>query len=277
MLRHRHLAIQIAMRQNRNPFPLPSQYMSLFLARKSLVPIAIRRMLDVTQLLEPLRALHLKKKSNLRRIRDSKCRADFSQDAPFAVAIGACVLNSLIFPVSSVPQDEDGNSAINSTDARFAVMGIISFIPYFNWLSWIFAWLDTGKRRYLVYSIVYLAPYFRTNLSLSPEESWLPIASIIFCIIHIQLEASISNGDLQGFQQFSAALKSTSSMTRKKDVYFEGHQESLEKGRGKGQNNMPSAREKSSNEIEGPRVHRKPVDDHRDLKENGDLNDTSID
>ncbi|KAK7281564.1 hypothetical protein RIF29_09669 [Crotalaria pallida] len=25
-----------------------------------------------------------------------------------------------------------------------------------------------------------------TNLSLSPEESWLPIASILFCIVHIQ-------------------------------------------------------------------------------------------
>ncbi|XP_042510510.1 uncharacterized protein LOC122085949 [Macadamia integrifolia] len=224
-----------------------------------------------------VRALHLKKKANLRRIRDFKCRAEFSEDAPFAVAIGACVLNSLIFPVSGVPQDDE-NSAIDATDARFAVMGIISFIPYFNWLSWVFAWLDTGRRRYVIYSIVYLAPYLRTNLSLSPEESWLPIASIVFCIIHIQLEASISNGDLQGFQQFGAALKSLSSMTRQKDVSFEDHQGSPEKGREKEKMNPPSAGEKSSNEIQGQRrVDRKPLDEHRHPEENGDSNDTSID
>ncbi|KAB2608917.1 hypothetical protein D8674_012085 [Pyrus ussuriensis x Pyrus communis] len=102
------------------------------------------------------------------------CRAEFSNDAPFAASIGARMLSSL------------WGSPMDSTDARFAVMGIVSFIPYFNWLSWIFAWLDTGKRRYAVYALVYLVPYLRTNLSLSPEESWLPVASIVFCIIHVQ-------------------------------------------------------------------------------------------
>lgn len=27
----------------------------------------------------------------------------------------------------------------------------------------------------------------RSNLSLSPEESWLPVASILFCIVHVQV------------------------------------------------------------------------------------------
>lgn len=31
--------------------------------------------------------------------------------------------------------------------------------------------------------------FIRSNLSLSPEESWLPIASILFCIVHIQVRA----------------------------------------------------------------------------------------
>ncbi|XP_048422695.1 uncharacterized protein LOC103950132 isoform X2 [Pyrus x bretschneideri] len=114
------------------------------------------------------------------------CRAEFSNDAPFAAAIGACMLSSLVLPVSTPDDDDSGGSPMDSTDARFAVMGIVSFIPYFNWLSWIFAWLDTGKRRYAVYALVYLVPYLRTNLSLSPEESWLPVASIVFCIIHVQ-------------------------------------------------------------------------------------------
>lgn len=33
--------------------------------------------------------------------------------------------------------------------------------------------------------------FIRSNLSLSPEESWLPIASILFCIVHIQVQASL--------------------------------------------------------------------------------------
>ncbi|CAA0825698.1 Unknown protein [Striga hermonthica] len=142
----------------------------------------------------------LKKLNQKKKLRDGKCRAEFSGDAPVALAIGACILNSLIFPATLPPEDSEAESLIDSDDARFVVMGIISFIPYFNWMSWVFAWLDTGKRRYAAYAIVYLAPYLRPNLSISPEESWLPIASILISIAHIQLEASIKNGDIQGFQ-----------------------------------------------------------------------------
>lgn len=131
-----------------------------------------------------------------RRRRSGVCRAELLHDAPFAVAIGACVFNSLVFPVpASESEDEEGGGGIDSTDTRFAVMGIISFIPYFNWLvklldivlgslvmpdmillnfyfsfslsssqSWVFAWMDSGRQRYLVYSIVYLAPYLRLVL-----------------------------------------------------------------------------------------------------------------
>ncbi|GFP89312.1 hypothetical protein PHJA_001074900 [Phtheirospermum japonicum] len=101
------------------------------------------------------------KKLKQRKLRDGKCRAELSADAPVAVAIGACILNSLIFPVTPSQEDSEAESLIDSDDARFAVMGIISFIPFFNWMSWVFAWLDTGKRRYAVYAIVYLAPYLR--------------------------------------------------------------------------------------------------------------------
>lgn len=65
------------------------------------------------------------------------CRADFSQEAPLASAIGACILSSFVFPVAKRVEDEEEeeeNSAIVSTDMRLAAMGIISFIPYFNWL-----------------------------------------------------------------------------------------------------------------------------------------------
>lgn len=66
------------------------------------------------------------------------CRAEFSQDAPLVTAIGACILSSFVFPaakrVNDEEEEEEENSAIVSTDMRLAAMGIISFIPYFNWL-----------------------------------------------------------------------------------------------------------------------------------------------
>ncbi|KAK1438545.1 hypothetical protein QVD17_04354 [Tagetes erecta] len=136
-------------------------------------------------------------------IRNRRCKAVLLHDAPFAGAITACILNSLIFPPPVGPNDnEDGDSMIDSADARFAVMGIISFIPYFNWMSWVFAWMDTEDKRYAAYAIVYLAPYFRSNLSLITDESWLPVASILVGILHIQLEASIKNGDIQNLSLF---------------------------------------------------------------------------
>ncbi|XP_057967423.1 uncharacterized protein LOC131157361 isoform X1 [Malania oleifera] len=217
----------------------------------------------------PKPSLNPRRRPKQRRIGRGTCRAEFSQDAPLAIAIGACMLNSLVFPIPSCP-DGDGDSVMDSTDARFAVMGVISFIPYFNWLSWVFAWLDTGKRRYVVYSIVYLAPYLRSNLSLSPEESWLPIASIVFCIIHVQLEASIRNGDLQGFQIFNEVVKYLPFVVRKKD----GHPKSQKisgKGRVGGHRNLPSADEQSRNEIEGWGVPREPSKDPKHLnKDQGD-------
>ncbi|XP_019160627.1 PREDICTED: uncharacterized protein LOC109157164 [Ipomoea nil] len=175
---------------------------------------------SLIQSLKPLnkhQLRRLRKSLNQRRFGIGRCRAELANDAPIAVAIGACILNSLVFPVTPSPDEEETDSVIDSADARFAVMGIISFIPYFNWMSWVFAWLDTGKRRYAVYAIVYLAPYLRTNLSLSPEESWLPIASILLCILHIQLEASIKDGDIQGLQFFSEARKHLSTFTGKTD------------------------------------------------------------
>ncbi|KAF9685982.1 hypothetical protein SADUNF_Sadunf03G0111200 [Salix dunnii] len=177
------------------------------------------------------------------------CRAALSDDTPFAVAIGVCMLSSLLLPNTVTKDEEEENdSGITTTDTRIAVMGIISFIPYFNWLSWVFAWLDTGKRRYAIYSLVYLAPYLRSNLSLSPEDSWLPIASIIFGIVHVQLEASIKNGDIQGFQLFSEAAKFLPLLTKKKDVILREHEEPLEEERG-GHLNLPSVDKQSRNEL----------------------------
>jgi hypothetical protein len=128
-----------------------------------------------------------------------KCRAGLEDDAPFAIAITAALMSTLVLPVN-VERDESkkGSSALGADDVRYAAMGVISFIPLFNWLTWVFAWLDTSKQRYLVYAIVYLAPYLRTGLSISPEDSWLPLASVLACIIHVQLDISVNNEGGQG-------------------------------------------------------------------------------
>lgn len=69
------------------------------------------------------------------KINRGKCRAQLSDDTPFAAAIGLCMLSSLLLP-NTVTKDEEAESysGITTTDTRFAVMGVISFIPYFNWL-----------------------------------------------------------------------------------------------------------------------------------------------
>ncbi|KAK6250910.1 hypothetical protein SCA6_004915 [Theobroma cacao] len=210
-----------------------------------------------------------KLKYEQKEIKKEICRAEFSTDAPLAAAIGACMLSSLLLPVADSGEEDGSDSVIDAGDTRFAAMGIISFIPYFNWLSWVFAWLDTGKRRYAVYSIVYLAPYLRSNLSLSPEDSWLPISSIIFCIIHVQLEASIKNGDLQGFQIFSEAAKHLSSRSREDDTHFKGHKKPEVTKRE--YRNLPDAEEQSRNEIRQWGIPGRPSENHE--QSNGDWDD----
>ncbi|GBG78188.1 hypothetical protein CBR_g26222 [Chara braunii] len=136
--------------------------------------------------------------------------ASLETDAPFAIAIGACLASSawpLLLPVGPAgkgregrrrigmwkdeeeeEEEERGGGLTGSDDLRFGVMGIISLVPVFNWLAWVFAWMDTNEKRYLVYSAVYLAPYIRTGLSLSLDDSWLPLASVLACALHVQVE-----------------------------------------------------------------------------------------
>lgn len=71
-----------------------------------------------------------------RRIQTGECRAQLIEDAPLAATIGACMLSSLILPNAPAASDEEeeDHAAMSSFDVKFAVMGILTFIPYFNWL-----------------------------------------------------------------------------------------------------------------------------------------------
>ncbi|GJR12670.1 hypothetical protein Tco_0795322 [Tanacetum coccineum] len=232
----------------------------------TLTPLSSSSSSHITPKLKPLYKTTLFHTVNISQInkgmrmrRSGRCKgAELLHDAPFVVAMGACVLNSLVFPLPVGPHDnEDGESVIESADARFAVMGIISFIPYFNWMSWVFAWMDTEDKRYAVYALVYLAPYIRSKLSLSPEESWLPIASILVCILHIQLEASIKNGDLQEFQLFKKSPK--------KNPRNISEQETR-----KDEQNLPSANDQVRDKIRSWGIPKKPTQKADPLEEEED-------
>ncbi|KAL5214811.1 hypothetical protein ABZP36_003963 [Zizania latifolia] len=205
------------------------------------------------------------------RRRALSCRADLQHDAPYAAAIGACVLASLVLPTSrgrggaAGEEEEEEDGEFGATDTRLGVMGIISFLPYFNWLSWIFAWLDSGKRRYLFYAAAYLAPYLRTNLSLSPEESWLPIASIFACILHIQLEASITSGDIETFTFVQRAWRLIfPSALKEKDAQYGNKGKSIRTGH-RGSRRIPSAHE-SREKLRNSDIFKRRLDEHNDEK-----------
>lgn len=177
------------------------------------------------------------------------------------------MLNSFVFADAGGSEEEEEDAVVGTTDARFAVMSIIGFIPYFNWLSWVFAWMDTSKRRYAVYAIVYLAPYLRSNLSLSPDESWLPIVSIVLCIIHIQIEASIQSGDLDSFAFFGEAVRQFSPAARRKDR--RAHHERSEQDH----IHLPSAQERLRDEIRKFGMPEKPFRDPEHKNPNVDADD----
>ncbi|MCO5548438.1 hypothetical protein L7F22_001894 [Adiantum nelumboides] len=134
------------------------------------------------------------------------CRSELLQDAPFVAAIGACILSSLV--LQKKEEDQSSSAPLGEDDVRNGAVTIISFIPLFNWLGWVFAWLDTKDQRYLLYASVYLAPYVRTGFSLSTDENWLLILSYFACIAHVQLEInSLSVGGESGKTSLQDGLR----------------------------------------------------------------------
>ncbi|MCO5552026.1 hypothetical protein L7F22_005534 [Adiantum nelumboides] len=147
--------------------------------------------------LRPRKAL----KGLTRTINRGVCRSELLQDAPFVAAIGACILSSLV--LQKKEEDQSSSAPLGEDDVRNGAVTVISFIPLFNWLGWVFKWLDTKDQRYLLYASVYLAPYVRTGFSLSSDENWLLILSYFACIAHVQLEInSLSVGGESGKTSF---------------------------------------------------------------------------
>ncbi|RLM66194.1 uncharacterized protein C2845_PM16G17920 [Panicum miliaceum] len=199
------------------------------------------------------------------------CRADLQQDAPFAAAIGACVLASLVLPPprprgEAVEEAEEGGE-FGATDTRMAVMGIISFLPYFNWLSWIFAWLDSGRRRYLVYAAVYLAPYLRSVCELPCKHSMQAASFFLKCFLPLQLEAGIRSGDIESFNFVERAWKLIfPSPAKEKDGHHGNKRDSI--GMGDRHNRrIPSAHE-SRERLRNSDIFKRKLDEPNEEKQN---------
>lgn len=69
-----------------------------------------------------------------RRWKKGNCSAALADDAPFALAIGASILSTLVLPVGQEQEENKENSLFGPDDVRSGAMQIIGFIPLFNWL-----------------------------------------------------------------------------------------------------------------------------------------------
>ncbi|CAD6259864.1 unnamed protein product [Miscanthus lutarioriparius] len=157
-----------------------------------------------------------------------------------------------------------------------AVMGIISFLPYFNWLnsqkltvSVCDYWLSYQSNGYAEGEL-FCSAFHGTNLSLSPDESWLPIASIFsaFYIFRsvVELEAGIRSGDIESFKFIERAWKLISpSAAKEKDGHLGNKIGSI--GMGDRQNRgIPTAHE-SRERLRNSDIFKRKLDDSNDEKQ----------
>lgn len=69
-----------------------------------------------------------------RRWKKGSVRAALPDDAPFALAIGASILSTLVLPVGREQAVNNESYMFGPDDVQTGAMQIISFIPLFNWL-----------------------------------------------------------------------------------------------------------------------------------------------
>lgn len=91
-------------------------------------------------------------------------------------------------------QGEDGEvvgeseGAFSLGELRAGVMTVMSLLPFFNWMCWVLAWVDSRDVKYLFFAAVYAAPYARGGLSLAVDGNWLPLFGIAACALHVQID-----------------------------------------------------------------------------------------
>ncbi|KAK9828117.1 hypothetical protein WJX81_006542 [Elliptochloris bilobata] len=75
---------------------------------------------------------------------------------------------------------------LEGEEVKWGVMTVISFIPLFNWLAWVFAAFDDPQRArlYYLFAAVYAVPSLRNGFTLDSFS----IACLLLGIVHVQVE-----------------------------------------------------------------------------------------
>ncbi|KAH7430134.1 hypothetical protein KP509_09G085200 [Ceratopteris richardii] len=149
-------------------------------------------------------------KTNIQKI---ICRSDLLDNAPFLIAIAASIIISLV---------AEGNEGEHGTEkqVRNDFATLISVIPLFNWLAWLYLFLDTRDVRHLMFASVYIAPYIKTGFSLSPGETFLLTLGYVTCVYHIQLEI-YAQGSLRLYRQTKSRSMNNASDAPEGEFYDE--------------------------------------------------------
>ncbi|GAQ81351.1 hypothetical protein KFL_000780130 [Klebsormidium nitens] len=137
----------------------------------------------------------------MRKRRRRATSAVWQDDAPYAIAIGVTIAVTaapLIFPVpwsvkAAVDEKKrfDDFNTMGDEDTKYTAMAVISFLPLFNWLAWVLAWLDSSDPRYALYAAVYLAPWVKSGLNFT--DSWLPLGAVALGAAHVQLDRYVQS------------------------------------------------------------------------------------
>ncbi|GJP35775.1 hypothetical protein CLOM_g20302 [Closterium sp. NIES-68] len=85
-------------------------------------------------------------------------------------------------------EGEEAEGGMSLGELRAGVMTVVSLIPFFNWLCWVLAWIDSRDVKYILFAAVYAAPYARGGLTLAMDGHWLPLFSIAACALHVQVD-----------------------------------------------------------------------------------------
>lgn len=110
-----------------------------------------------------------------------------------SLATGVGILAALgwsAIPVIPSPKGNDPSSkAVSEEDAegvKWGLMSVISCLPIFNWLAWIFAGFEDEERATFYYALATL--YAIPQVSAGFQPNWFSIATLIAGVAHVQVE-----------------------------------------------------------------------------------------
>lgn len=91
--------------------------------------------------------------------------------------------------ISASNKQKEQRNNVDDEDAigvKWGVMTLLSFLPLFNWLAWIFAAFEDKDRAsfYYILAILYGAPQLNAGF----QQNWFSVATLLAGILHVQAE-----------------------------------------------------------------------------------------